>query len=256
MTEQALPLIGVTGNAQATDNAQAYVVGDKYILSVIESAGALALMIPPVGARQPAAELVRHLDGILFTGAPANLDPELYGRESEIKQDDRDPDRDATTLPLVRAAIAAGIPMLCICRGHQELNVALGGTLHQKVQDLPGKLDHRSDKSLAPPDRYKPRHDIEIVEDGRLAAVTGLSGRRAINSLHQQAIDRLADDLQIEAVAEDGIIEAVSIRDAGFFNLSVQWHPEHADALADPLNRRLFESFGKAAYIHRQSKQG
>ncbi|RED51324.1 gamma-glutamyl-gamma-aminobutyrate hydrolase family protein [Aestuariispira insulae] len=248
------PLIGVTGNSQATDNAMAYSVGDKYILSVIEAANALAVMIPPVSDRQDADALVSRLDGIVFTGAPANLDPALYGQPAEIDQDEWDPARDATNLPLIHAAIRATLPIFCICRGHQELNVALGGSLHQKVQDLPGKLDHRSDKTLPPPDRYRPRHRIKIAQEGRLEAITGYSGEHQVNSLHQQAIDQLADRLAVEAVSEDGLIEAVSLREAGFFNISVQWHPEHPDALSDPFNKRLFESFGKAAYRHSQSK--
>lgn len=250
-----IPLIGVTGNAADADNGQTYTVGDKYILSVIEAAGALAVMIPPVGPRQDAHALISHLDGIMFTGAPANLDPALYGAEAEIEQDDRDPDRDATTLPLILAAIDRKLPMICICRGHQELNVALGGSLIQKVQDLPGKLDHRSDKSLPGDQRYGPRHEMTIQPGSPLERITGLQGTRKINSLHQQAIDRLAEPLQVDAISEDGIIEAVSLRQADFFNISVQWHPEHRDALSDPLNRRLFESFGEAAYIHMRTKR-
>ena len=181
----------------------------------------------------------------MVTGSPSNVDPSHYGGPAPREGNEADPARDATTLPLIRQAIARGLPLLCICRGLQELNVALGGSLHQHVHELPGRLDHRSDKSKALPDRYGPAHPIRLTPGGRLQALFDGATRIDVNSLHGQGIDRLADRLKVEALAEDGTVEAVSIRTTRFA-LAVQWHPEW-QVLENPWSRRLFAAFGAAA---------
>src|SRR5690606_29846245 len=134
-----------------------------------------------------------------------------------------DPDRDGTTLPLLRKALALGMPLLAICRGMQELNVALGGTLLREIQEIEGNLDHRSPNDRPQDERYAIRQPVDVQQDGCLAAIIG-AGRVEVNSLHRQGIEKLADGLKVEALAPDGVIEAVSVRDAMGFALATQWH--------------------------------
>jgi putative glutamine amidotransferase len=183
------------------------------------------------------------VDGLLFTGAPSNVAPGHYG-SSLRPGTELDEIRDATTLPLLRAAIDAGKPLLAICRGFQELNVALGGSLHQHVHEIPGRLDHREPADAPPDIEYGPSHSIAIAPGGLLARLSGM-GEAMVNSLHHQGVDRLAPDLTAEAHAPDGQIEAVSHPGAKAFLLGVQWHPEWAFA-RDPLSRAIFAGFGRA----------
>jgi putative glutamine amidotransferase len=214
------PVVGVPACLVPRDGFAFHHVGDKYVDSVIDGAGGLPLLIPALGPRLEVDALLAELDGLLVTGSPSNVEPHHYGGPAARPDSPCDPARDATTLPLIRRALGLGVPLLAICRGLQELNVALGGTLHQEVHELAGRLDHRSDKSVPPAERYQ-------------------------DSLHAQAIDRLADGLAIEALAPDGTIEAVSVRNAPGFALAVQWHPEWR-LLDNPTSRRLFAAFGAA----------
>ena len=181
------------------------------------------------------------MDGLLFTGAPSNVAPSHYGAAARAGTE-LDEARDATTLPLLRAAIASAKPLLAICRGFQELNVALGGSLHQQVHKIPGRLDHREPKDAPLAVEYGPAHAIAITDGGVLHRISGCS-EAMVNSLHHQGIDRLAPGLVVEAVAPDGQIEAVSLAGAKAFLLGVQWHPEWAFA-RDPLSRAIFAGFG------------
>jgi len=184
------------------------------------------------------------VDGLFFTGSPSNVSPKLYGGPSPREGVLQDEHRDETTLPLLNAAIEMGKPVFCVCRGFQELNVALGGTLHQHLQELPGRIDHREDKDAPLDVQYGPAHDITVHEGGMLAKL--LPERRfSINSLHSQGIDRLSPRLRVEAQAPDGTIEAVSMPDAKAFLLAVQWHPEWKWA-ENPVSRALFAAFGEA----------
>lgn len=221
-------------------------VGQKYILSVVHAAQCMPVLIPALGDWYDSADLMPRLDGLLLTGSPSNVEPERYGGGRSRAGTAHDAARDATTLPAIRGALDSGVPLFAICRGHQELNVALGGTLHQNVHELPGKRDHRSNKSLPYDDRYRACHRISIREGGVLRALNGGADTALVNSLHAQAIDRLADRLEIEAVSEDGVIEATSVTVARAFALSVQWHPEHPVALDWPLSRAMFAAFGDA----------
>jgi len=177
----------------------------------------------------------------LFTGAPSNVAPFHYGATARPGTE-LDEIRDATTLPLLRAAIEARKPLLAICRGFQELNIALGGSLHQHVHEIPGRLDHREPQNVSRDAEYAPAHAITIAADGLLARLSGKT-RAMVNSLHDQGVDRLAPGLKVEAEAPDGQIEAVSRPQNGAFLLGVQWHPEWAFA-ADPLSRAIFAGFG------------
>jgi len=242
----ATPLIGVTSCLKSRDEVHFHSVGDKYVDAVVAGAAAVPVLIPAIGERLDPDELLLRLDGLMVTGSPSNVDPSLYGGPPAREGNDADPARDATTLPLIVRAIERAIPVLCICRGLQELNVALGGSLHQHVQELPGRFDHRSDKTKALKERYGLAHSITLTPGGILQALFDGAERIEVNSLHGQGIDRIADALMVEAAADDGTIEAVSVRGARGFALGVQWHPEW-QVLENPWSRRLFAAFGAAA---------
>jgi putative glutamine amidotransferase len=176
------------------------------------------------------------------------VEPMRYGGPASMQGTLHDPERDATTLPLIRAALEAGVPVLAICRGIQELNVALGGSLHQRVEELPGKLDHRADDARPVEEQYAKVHSVSLTPGGLLERITGHREIR-VNSIHAQAIDRLADGLTVEAVAPDGLIEAVSVTGAPAFALAVQWHPEWRFREC-PDSTALFQAFGRACADH------
>ncbi len=242
-TDQS-PLIGIPACVREQDGHPFHLVGEKYITAVGLGAGGLPLMIPALGEAYDARDLARRLDGLLVTGSPSNLAVSLYGGKPDRPDSPQDPKRDATTLPLIRAAIEEGLPVFCICRGIQELNVAFGGTLHTHVHEQPGAFDHRApagDMDF----RYGPRHPVELAPDGEIARLVG-SNRIEVNSLHWQAIDRLAGRLVVEGRAPDGVIEAVRVADARSFALGVQWHPEWK-LQQNPASLALFRAFGAAA---------
>lgn len=239
------PLVGVTADTAEIGIHLSHVVGDKYLRAVIDGAAATAVIVPALGAAQASADLVAAFDGLLFTGSASNVEPRRYSGAPSEPGVLHDPARDATTLPLMRAAIDAGVPVLAICRGFQEMNVAYGGTLHQRVQEVKGRNDHRENKHDPLDLQYGPAHRIELVAGGLLHTLVGELAPMLVNSLHTQGIDRLAGGLIVEAFAQDGLIEAIRPAEARAFALGVQWHPEwkHAD---DPLSSAIFRAFGAA----------
>ncbi|MGH1478164.1 MAG: gamma-glutamyl-gamma-aminobutyrate hydrolase family protein [Geminicoccales bacterium] len=244
------PLIGLTAcRLYGAHGLPIHKVSESYIAGVMDGAGGLPLMLPAVGERLDVADLDRilaSLDGLLVTGSPSNVDPVHYDGDAARLDSERDPARDATTLPLLGRAIERAVPVLAICRGIQELNVAFGGTLHQHVEEVPGRLDHRSDKSMPMAQRFdKPAHHVTLTEDGVVQRILGGVTVIEVNTLHGQAIDRPGDRIAIEAVAPDGTIEAVSVADAPAFAIGIQWHPEWR-VLEDPHARALFAAFGDA----------
>lgn len=220
------------------------VVGEKYIAAVRDGAGALPFLIPVLPDPIPPDEILDGIDGLLFTGSPSNVSPKRYGGPAPREGVMQDENRDATTLPLLEAAIARGVPTLCICRGFQELNVAMGGTLHQHVQEQPGRMDHRETKDAPLDAQYGPAHPLTVNEGGLLATIVA-ERSFAVNSLHSQGIDRLAAKLHADAIAPDGTIEAVSMPGAKGFLLGLQWHPEWHWWESD-VSRAIFSAFGKA----------
>ncbi len=245
-TSSVLPVVGIPSCLKQHDHSRSHSVGEKYVSAVVNGTGALPLLLPALGDHYDAGELVERLDGILFTGSPSNVEPHRYGGEPSVPGTLHDAARDATTLPLIRAALARGVPIFCICRGIQELNVALGGTLHQRVQEVDGKLDHRSDKTLPPEDRYRVAHPVALPPGGYLRALAGGASAADVNSLHAQGIDRLAAGLVVEASAPDGLVEAVRVEAAASFAVGVQWHPEHPKAMEWALSRAMFGEFQRA----------
>ena len=238
------PVIGIPACLALRDDFAFHQVGDKYVDCVVDGAGGLPFLVPALGRRLDMEALLDRLDGLLITGSPSNVEPHHYGGPAPRPDSPCDLARDATTLPLIRRALARGLPLLAICRGLQELNVALGGTLHQQLDEVPGRLDHRSDKSLPPRERYRPAHAVSLTQGGLLEELLEASSIE-VNSLHGQGIEELAPGLVVEATAADGTIEAVRVADAQAFALAVQWHPEWR-VLDNPTSRRLFAAFGAA----------
>ena len=239
------PLIGIPACVKEVDGLPFHAVGEKYITAVADAAGGLPWVIPALGEFYDLPDLVARMDGLFVTGSRSNLEPHRYGRTLERAESPHDPARDATTLPLIREALAQGLPVFAVCRGLQELNVALGGTLHQQVHLVEGKLDHRMVQNASYEEAYGPRHAVRITPGGILHRLLGKT-EIEVNSLHWQAIDRLAEGLAVEAVAPDGVIEAVSVASARGFALGVQWHPEFR-ATENPVSMALFGAFSDAA---------
>ena len=242
------PLIGVPCCTGSVNDRPVHWVADKYITAIADAAGGIPLPIPAIAGHLDAADIVARLDGLMLTGSRSNIEPSRYGGAADPpagapEDDPRDLARDAMTLPLIRAALAADLPILAICRGCQELNVALGGTLHARVHELAGRIDHRT-YHVPLAGRYDyPAHPVRLTPGGALAQLFGCA-EMAVNSLHWQGIDRVAAALTVEAVAPDGQIEAVRHPGAGFA-IGVQWHPEHR-VLENPQSRALFAAWGAA----------
>jgi len=253
MTRSILPLVALPADTYVSDNLVFHSVGDKYVRAVAEVARCATVVIPALGDGQIDA-LLDHLSGIVLTGALSNVHPPHYGAQASPDHEPYDHGRDSTTLSLIAKVLARGMPLLCICRGFQELNVALGGTLEGEVQRAEGRLDHRAPKLPELDERYGPLHPIDITPGGRLEAILG-TRRISVNSLHRQAVGRLADGLAAEALAPDGIVEAASVKGAAGFALGVQWHPEYK-ASANPDSVKLFEAFGDAARRHAAARAG
>lgn len=232
-------VVGIPACATVVNERPVHTTPSRYAAAVMGGVGGLPIMIPPVGQEQLA--LLDRIDGLLVPGSPSNVHPSHYGVTESETPDKHDPDRDATTLPLIRAAIERGMPVLAICRGIQELNVALGGTLIQRVHDMPGRMDHRGGPGTLD-QRYGPKHPISAT--GLLAQIVGAE-EFIVNSLHGQAIDRPAPGLVVEAHAPDGTIEAVAMPGARGFVLGLQWHPEWRFA-EQAASVSIFQAFGEA----------
>lgn len=237
------PVIGIPADRRLAGAHWFHCVGEKYISAVVEAAEAVPVLVPALGD-QYLREWLAAFDGILFTGSLSNVEPHHYRGPRSEPGTLHDPERDATTLPMITGAVEAGIPVFGICRGFQEINVAFGGSLVQKLQEQPGYLDHREDKDAPLEVQYGPAHDIELAEGGLLHRIAG-SRRIRVNSLHSQGIERLAPRLVPEAKADDGVIEAFRIDGASNFALAVQWHPEW-QVMQNPFSRALFAAFGNA----------
>ncbi|KAB0504269.1 gamma-glutamyl-gamma-aminobutyrate hydrolase family protein [Pseudomonas lini] len=243
-----LPLIGVTACSKQIGLHAYHISGDKYVRAVASAAKGLPLILPSLADLQTSSDILDALDGILFTGSPSNIEPFHYNGPASAPGTAHDSARDATTLPLIRAAVEAGVPVLGICRGFQEMNVAFGGSLHQKVHEAGPFMDHREDDSLPLEGQYAPSHPVHVQPGGVLAGL-GLASEIQVNSIHGQGIERLAPGLRVEAVAPDGLIEAVSIIEGKAFALGVQWHPEWQVSF-NPDYLAIFQAFGDACRKH------
>jgi putative glutamine amidotransferase len=230
----------------------AHQVGRKYV-EAARLAGALPLVMPWLEADEIDAALdAAH--GVLLTGSPSNVHPSFFGEAVHNPALPLDRTRDDWVLPLVRRALQRGVPLLAICRGAQEVNVALGGSLHQAVQEVPGLADHRDDHDAPIVVQYGPAHPVHIVKGGVLEQLLG-STPVEVNSLHGQGVNRLAEGLRVEALAPDGLVEAFSVADAPAFSLCVQWHPEW-QAAHNPVSMKLLRAFGDAVRQYRDKVRG
>jgi len=246
------PVVLVTSCNHRFGEHPFHIAGRKYV-DAVRLAGALPLIAPPFEA----AELDGLLDfahGVLLTGSPSNVHPSHFGEDVLNPALPLDPERDAWTLPLIRRALGRGVPLLAICRGTQEANVALGGTLHQAVHDVAGLNDHRSRDGAPAAEQYGPAHPIDVAPGGRLAGIVG-SGVITVNSVHGQGVNVLAPGLRVEARSPDGLVEAFSRPAAPGFNLCLQWHPEW-QAADNPVSMAILRAFGDAVRGYRDRVRG
>lgn len=252
------PLVGVVADIRIIDGLSYHLAGEKYMAALARGSGVLPVILPPLETAEGAPDearfydvdgLLERLDGLFLPGSESDMEPWRYGGSPD--PDDaslRDPQRDATSAVLIDAAIARALPLFCVCRGFQELNVALGGTLHQQLHLAPGRADHRADRNAPKPVRYGRSHEVRFAEGSLMWMLAG-GPAAMVNSVHGQGIDRLAERLIPEGWAEDGLVEAARVKDAPGFALGVQWHPEWRFS-KDALSLALFKAFGEAARDH------
>ena len=245
------PVVGVIGNAHRIENRfNIHGVGERNLRAVAEVAGALPLMFAGTPDVTEIGALLQAVDGVLLTGARANVHPTRFRTEPHPAHEPYDESRDALALALVEACVAEGVPLFGVCLGFQEMNVAYGGTLHPEIRELPGRMNHRMprlENGEIHPDPavvFADRHDVTLVPGGVFAQILGCETIR-VNSLHGQGILEPGRRIVVEGVAEDGTIEAIRIADAPGFALGVQWHAEH-NAQGNSVNRALFQAFGRA----------
>ncbi|NCO87328.1 MAG: gamma-glutamyl-gamma-aminobutyrate hydrolase family protein [Rhodobacterales bacterium] len=242
----ARPVIGIIGNSYLiNDQYPSHAVGTMNSCAVAHAAGALPLIVPADPAVTSVAELLDVCDGFLLTGGRPNVHPSEYGEAETPAHGAFDRGRDAVVLPLIRACVARGQPFLGVCRGFQEVNVALGGSLWPEIRDLPGRDNHRMPPDGTLEEKFALRHVVTFTEGGPFHR---LMGAREVmtNSLHGQGIKRPGEAIVIDGTAPDGTPEAIYVQGAPGFTLSVQWHPEW-NAASDPVSRPLFAAFGAAA---------
>lgn len=240
-----MPVIAVTSDIKFHDIYEWHSAPRTFVNAVVKGANAVPVIVPSLTSEADIDEILDRVDGVLLTGARSNVYPGHYGDDPSEAHEPHDHERDATTLPLARKAIERGIPLLAICRGIQELNVALGGTLATEIQQQEGRQDHRATESKDNDVRFQITHPVHVKEGSCLAEILG-TGPVAVNSLHRQAIRIPAANLQVEATADDGTIEAVSVIGAKNFALGVQWHPEYW-VESDAPSAKIFAAFGDAA---------
>jgi putative glutamine amidotransferase len=238
------PIVAVPADIRTFDGASWHAVQHQYVRAALNAAGVMAFIIPAFEEGYETDAILDRVDGVLVSGSASNVHPSFYGRQATETDGPFDIARDATTLPLIRRAIDRAIPLLAICRGIQELNVALGGTLASEIQEQPGIWDHRKPADVDRDGMYAIRQSVFVKEGSCIARIIG-PGEVQVNSLHRQAIAQSAPRLQIEAVAEDGTIEAVSVIGAEAFAVGVQWHPEYWAETDKPSNQ-IFAAFGDA----------
>ena len=238
------PVILVSTEIRPADGWIWHAAIDTY-LKAVTLVDAAPLMLPSLGDGLDLAAILSRMDGVLLTGSRSNVHPTHYGEAPSERHEPYDHDRDATTLKLIPLALEMGVPLFATCRGFQELNVALGGTLVTEAQERPGSLDHRAPLGLSNDERFKVAHEVNFEADSRLAALLG-AHCISVNSVHRQVIGNLSPRLAVEARASDGTVEAVRVRDATAFAFGVQWHPEYW-AATDPASGALFRAFADAA---------
>ena len=243
------PLIGVISDRRMQGEHPFHMVGEKYLQALADGSVANPVALPSLAKGFDVLDIIDRLDGLFLTGSPSNLEPHHYLGEASEPGTWHDSERDLAALALIPAVIRAGMPLFAVCRGFQEVNVSFGGTLHQLVHEVPGYRIHKENPADPLDIQYGPSHEVEFVEGGMLHTITGQKGA-TVNSLHSQAVDSLSDELEVEAWAEDGLVEAFTVRDAPGFTLGVQWHPEWK-VLENPVSEAIFRAFGDACRSYR-----
>ena len=252
------PVVGIISNSHRVENRFAVqAVGERNLRAVAEVSGAIPLMFPSIPEITDVGALLDLVDGIVLTGARANVHPMHFNVDPCEKHEPYDIHRDQVALEMAEACVARGVPLFGICRGLQEMNVAFGGSLHPEIRELPGRINHRmprlenGDIHPDPTVIFADRHEVRLTPGGEFARILGCETIR-VNSLHGQGILEPGRRVVIEGIAEDGTIEAIRIADAAGFALGVQWHAEY-DPQKNPINRALFEAFGQALVEHRRA---
>ena len=252
MADRLKPLVAVPSDCPAFDGYVWNGVPVQYLEAASKVADVSPLIVPSLGKDADIQSILAVVDGVLITGAKSNVNPARYGEAATTDHEPFDFSRDETSFSLIHAAIRLGLPLLAICRGIQELNVALGGTLSPALQKIPGKLDHRANDKSDSDKKFAIRQPVHVSENTSLSKIVG-TGEIMVNSVHQQGINKLAPRLVAEATAPDGTIEAVSVKDAKDFSLGVQWHPEYW-ATSDIPSNKIFKAFGEAVHHHNDKR--
>lgn len=238
------PVIGVPACRKPIGGHPFHAVGEKYLAALIDGAGALPLIIPAMAEHLDIEEILSQVDGFFLTGSISNVEPHHYDGEPSQPGTLHDAHRDASTLPLTRRALQAGVPLMAVCRGFQEVTVALGGSLHQNVHEVPGYHVHKENPDDPLDVQYAPSHEVNLVEGGVLHKLAGRSSIM-VNSLHSQGVAKLPDGVTVEAVADDGLIEAFRVDGVPGFSMAVQWHPEWR-ITENEFSLAMFRAFGDA----------
>lgn len=252
MTKSPRPIICVSANAMEASHRRhlVHATGERNVHSLLEMVDCIPVLLPPMGAALDVSELVSRMDGFVLTGGRANVEPHHYDGPAFPADEPIDPGRDELALPLVRACIAARVPVFGICRGIQEINVALGGSLHYRIHELSDKNDHRMPRrtDATQEEIFRLNHMVKLTEGGLFQSLTG-EDEMMVNSLHGQGVDRLGEDLVVEALSPDGVIEGLRYNDDSQFIVGVQWHAEWEPA-EHALSGALYSAFGEAARTH------
>ncbi|NNL54027.1 MAG: gamma-glutamyl-gamma-aminobutyrate hydrolase family protein [Woeseia sp.] len=250
---QVRPLIGIVADLKLLAPHNYHCVGDKYARAVVTAAGGVPFLIPAIADALTVDDILEPLNGLLLTGSYSNVHPRHYRGGEPYAGSPLDTDRDEQSLRLIPAAIERGLPLFSICRGFQELNVALGGTLHQKVHEVTGFDKHLEDKTKTLDEQYGLAHPVRLTSGGFLSSLVG-DLTQQVNSLHGQGVDKLATGVTVEALADDGLVEAFTVDAARTFALAVQWHPEWKPA-NHPFYSAIWSAFGDACRDHQAARQ-
>ena len=251
-----MPIVGVVCNLRLAEErtpTPMYATGQRYLSALTDTTKTMPVLIPGLGEYANVDALLDVCDGVLLTGGVSNIEPHHYGQAAAPGEDERDPGRDQLSLRLIPRAVERGIPLFAICRGMQEMNIAYGGTLHQRLHEVPGRLDHRRPRDKPWAEQLAARQKIRLTTDGMLHALAG-TDEVMVNSLHGQGLDQVAESLQIEALAEDETVEAVTVKSAASFAVGVQWHNEY-EVLNHPFYHALFRAFGEAVFTYAQKRK-
>lgn len=248
------PLIGVPADRRVLDSHPFHLVGEKYLAALRDGAEAVPFVVPALGDSVAAEAIIARLDGLMLTGSKSNVEPHHYDGEPSRPGTLHDPHRDDTTLRLIALALDKGVPVLAICRGFQELNVVLGGSLHQHVEEQVGYHSHKENPEDPLDIQYGPSHEVHLVEGGLLRRLAP-ADKVMVNSLHSQGVARIADGVTVEAIADDGVIEAFAVDGVAGFALAVQWHPEWK-VTENPFSMAIFKAFGDACREYASRTKG